>query len=186
MRISDWSSDVCSSDLAIGARVKARRPASRSRVELGDQVETVAAKQLPDVGDDAPGAPGRAVEFETGGARIHAQQACLLSRRRHRADEVPRLRPRDMAEQPGSRRLPGKVRPRRFGHFAERDKAPFEREGFARGHMYALDTERRAGADVLAGVGRLDRRQFPAIGLRSEEHTSELQSLLRISYAVVC
>src|SRR3546814_19652162 len=87
MRISDWSSDVCSSDLAIGARVKARRPASRPRVELGDQVETVAAKQLPAVGDDAPGAPGRAVEFETGGARIHAQPACPLSPRRPRAED---------------------------------------------------------------------------------------------------
>src|SRR3546814_18249453 len=119
MRISDWSSDVCSSDLAIGARVKARRPASRSRVELGDQVETVAAKQLPDVGDDAPGAPGRAVEFETGGARIHAQQACLLSSRRHRADDVPRLTPREMAAQTGSRRPPGTVRTPRLGHFPD-------------------------------------------------------------------
>src|SRR3546814_1715695 len=27
---------------------------------------------------------------------------------------------------------------------------------------------------------------FPAIGVRSEEHTSELQSLMRISYAVFC
>src|SRR3546814_2946777 len=76
-------------------------------------------------------------------------------------------------------------------------------------------SKRRAGADVLAGCGRLDRRQFPAIDLaargdqfgeighrhhrrvngrmrdegarlRSEEHTSELQSLMRISYAVFC
>src|SRR3546814_1060929 len=109
-----------------------RRPPGSTRTDtlcpytplFRSQVETVAAKQLPDVGDDAPGAPGRAVEFETGGARIHAQQACLLSRRRHRADDVPRLRPRDMAEQPGSR--------------------------------------------------------------RSEEHTSELQSLMRISYAAFC
>src|SRR3546814_7682227 len=31
------------------------------------------------------------------------------------------------------------------------------------------------------GVSRLDRR-----GVRSEEHTSELQSLMRISYAVFC
>src|SRR3546814_9911745 len=132
MRISDWSSDVCSSDLwrrarrplagldAIGARVKTRRPASRSRVEFGDQVETVAAKQLPDVGDDAPGAPGRAVEFETGGAGIHPQQPRLLSRWRHRADDMPRLRPRTMAQPPGSRRLPGEISLRPFGHFAER------------------------------------------------------------------
>src|SRR3546814_12598281 len=96
---------------------------------------------------------------------MHAQRACLLSRRRHRADDAPRLRPRDMAEQPGSRRLPGKVRPRRFGHFAERDKAPFEREGFARGTMYALDTQRRAGVDVLAGVARLLRPPFHALRL---------------------
>src|SRR3546814_12381907 len=138
-----------------------RRPPGSTRTDtlcpytplFRSQVETVAAKQLPDVGDDAPGAPGRAVEFETGGARIHAQQACLLSRRRHRADDVPRLRPRDMAEQPGSRRLPGKVRPRPFAHFAERDKAPFEPEGFARGHMYALATQTPAWADCPPGRG---------------------------------
>src|SRR3546814_2020706 len=35
----------------------------------------------------------------------------------------------------------------------------------------------------LAAVGQL-HRAFPA--LRSEEHTSELQSLMRISYAVFC
>src|SRR3546814_8514934 len=28
--------------------------------------------------------------------------------------------------------------------------------------------------------------RWPGIGLRSEEHTSELQSLMRISYAVFC
>src|SRR3546814_1902220 len=34
----------------------------------------------------------------------------------------------------------------------------------------------------IAGVGLEDR----AVGRRSEEHTSELQSLMRISYAVFC
>src|SRR3546814_2782619 len=34
------------------------------------------------------------------------------------------------------------------------------------------------------GRGKQPRR--PGIGLRSEEHTSELQSLMRISYAVFC
>src|SRR3546814_4891791 len=42
---------------------------------------------------------------------------------------------------------------------------------------------RRAGCQCLAH-GRLDWLQ--AIGQRSEEHTSELQSLMRISYAVFC
>src|SRR3546814_4228293 len=37
-------------------------------------------------------------------------------------------------------------------------------------------------ADHHAGTGRVDRDAR----LRSEEHTSELQSLMRISYAVFC
>src|SRR3546814_1754801 len=32
----------------------------------------------------------------------------------------------------------------------------------------------------------IDVRTHPAVGNRSEEHTSELQSLMRISYAVFC
>src|SRR3546814_6522019 len=50
-----------------------------------------------------------------------------------------------------------------------------------------------AGADVDDGVGgvegeRLHQAQdvFLIAGPRSEEHTSELQSLMRISYAVFC
>src|SRR3546814_1300121 len=41
-------------------------------------------------------------------------------------------------------------------------------------------TCRRVSRHVLAGIGRLRS------GGRSEEHTSELQSLMRISYAVFC
>src|SRR3546814_10602024 len=33
---------------------------------------------------------------------------------------------------------------------------------------------------------RGDRQRMPRLGARSEEHTSELQSLMRISYAVFC
>src|SRR3546814_6755923 len=45
--------------------------------------------------------------------------------------------------------------------------------------------QRQAGAHhaPLAGYDTAGRT---AIGLRSEEHTSELQSLMRISYAVFC
>src|SRR3546814_4967206 len=42
---------------------------------------------------------------------------------------------------------------------------------------------RRLGADLLALLDRFDIRRCC---LRSEEHTSELQSLMRISYAVFC
>src|SRR3546814_4223201 len=36
------------------------------------------------------------------------------------------------------------------------------------------------------GESPLDTGADPGLGLRSEEHTSELQSLMRISYAVFC
>src|SRR3546814_10363916 len=43
----------------------------------------------------------------------------------------------------------------------------------------------RGVADELQ-VARVDVLRAVAVGLRSEEHTSELQSLMRISYAVFC
>src|SRR3546814_10813102 len=46
--------------------------------------------------------------------------------------------------------------------------------------------DRRHGAAV-EGVGECDQRVLFRLALgRSEEHTSELQSLMRISYAVFC
>src|SRR3546814_3250668 len=71
------------------------------------------------------------------------------------------------------------------------------------GHAVALDAEevvrpagRVAHEQLEAGVGRLEHVALGlealqvlgegARGARSEEHTSELQSLMRISYAVLC
>src|SRR3546814_7782939 len=45
--------------------------------------------------------------------------------------------------------------------------------------VYAAATETSVGKLFMAGV-------IPGVLLRSEEHTSELQSLMRISYAVFC
>src|SRR3546814_2501112 len=50
----------------------------------------------------------------------------------------------------------------------------------ARGHRSALRAARRAAAPAVHGPAAACRRR------RSEEHTSELQSLMRISYAVFC
>src|SRR3546814_3360914 len=43
-----------------------------------------------------------------------------------------------------------------------------------------------AGASFLGIGGRTEYRQDTVTVYRSEEHTSELQSLMRISYAVFC
>src|SRR3546814_4475779 len=111
MRISDWSSDVCSSDLLLGidevghAELLAQRLSGRVEVDADDLVGTHHAGALDHVEADAA-----EPEHHHVGPRLH------LGGVHHRADP--------------------------------------------RGH--------------------------PAADVRSEEHTSELQSLMRISYAVFC
>src|SRR3546814_7698438 len=108
MRISDWSSDVCSSDLGryAGQRLLSLPPRTPSRRHPGDAAE----RQLP----------------RHRGAGAHQSRA-------PRGGGAQRLQPTGVgAEQPARRRRPAADR------------------------------------------------------LRSEEHTSELQSLMRTSYAVFC
>src|SRR3546814_4791230 len=131
MRISDWSSDVCSSDL--GRRRTAR-----------------AARQLRLIGAaamfDAIG--------EAGVHRFAAEMEIRLARMAHRPFA-------DALRQVQQRRLARNVRA-------------------------------GLGGNQAARRGRGDRRLLVARPLtqeaarRSEEHTSELQSLMRISYAVFC
>src|SRR3546814_5227050 len=56
------------------------------------------------------------------------------------------------------------------------------RSGFSR-ELFSRDGHRKKLAAEAAPTGRL---RMPAPLTRSEEHTSELQSLMRISYAVFC
>src|SRR3546814_4662336 len=59
-------------------------------------------------------------------------------------------------------------------------------------HMVGHRVERGVASAIGHGVNSCGaarsrrRRSGPDIGPRSEEHTSELQSLMRISYAVFC
>src|SRR3546814_3707357 len=112
MRISDWSSDVCSSDLAVAGRAGAEGVVEREQAWL-DLVDGEAGDRAGELGREGGALAGL-------GAGLGA------------ALGVPRLR--------------------------------FLGEGEA--------------------VGEVERR-LEAVG-RSEEHTSELQSLMRISYAVFC
>src|SRR3546814_6479887 len=107
MRISDWSSDVCSSDLALGSRIPARFP---KRAESARR----AARGSPADGSTTSATPGieNYLELIANASQLHNQRVRRLSASR------PRL--------------------------------------------------------MLARTSR------------SGEHTSELQSLMRISYAVFC
>src|SRR3546814_1520522 len=113
MRISDWSSDVCSSDLP-HRRVGGERRGREIRV-----------------GANAPLRPGE-----------------------HRLDAI---------------------------EIGEEVRARAE-ESAAR----VLEVLRRGEQFVFVGLARLEIGEGRGEFRRSEEHTSELQSLMRLSYAVFC
>src|SRR3546814_9168964 len=109
MRISDWSSDVCSSDLRVGAQRIAQQQRARDGLEQRGLVAI----------DDPPYRQPLVPVHQAALARLAGQYAFDIADAEH---------------------LPG---------------AEYRGEEFSR-------------------------------RLRSEEHTSELQSLMRISYAVFC
>src|SRR3546814_6185517 len=145
MRISDWSSDVCSSDLQLSRRdlyaerriVLAPWPPVVALQPPGVALVPVAGRELRDVG---------AQPHQRFHLRSHPQAAVAVMApvQRAHADRVAR-----------DHRPPARLVPQREGEDAVEPVEP--------------------GAWI--GVLRIQR---------SEEHTSELQSLMRISYAVFC
>src|SRR3546814_2099998 len=125
MRISDWSSDVCSSDLS---------PWAKTACGLGE--------------------------------RERLEPRCRASGRRIITAPIAKIRFCDYTGTTFSEGNPNGC----FRHLCPRQDRQYN-EG---------TRHRRAGRD-----GPFDLRRYPAAD-RSEEHTSELQSLMRISYAVFC
>src|SRR3546814_4242795 len=121
MRISDWSSDVCSSDLA----------------ECGDRATGICSRGVSRARDALAAAfrPPRGHGSTLDDVEIAGARAVALSPRSDFRDPAERGRPRVAAQFPAAPSL---------------------------------------------------RRTLNPGGPRSEEHTSELQSLIRISYAVFC
>src|SRR3546814_3946073 len=121
MRISDWSSDVCSSDLSERAALKW---AGEQQAWLAEQVGKAVVPVLVE--------PGAALPFR--GIERHVDWAPAAPR------------------------------------------------------AIRLDGDRLHVGGPLETLGRRIERwlKAEALELRSEEHTSELQSLMRISYAVFC
>src|SRR3546814_2002034 len=138
MRISDWSSDVCSSDLqAILAMAELEGQQAAKRPRAGQQ--------------------GRGWR-----AGIEQQQRAFGHR------------PLETAERRRGERLATGFR-------------QLEREVELGGILFGAAVEQRQPAVAMAEKTQ-HRCHAVEIGLqkRSEEHTSELQSLMRISYAVFC
>src|SRR3546814_6767824 len=157
MRISDWSSDVCSSDLA--RRRNGRRRASASRARLQREVNLGGAQVV--FGVDVEGALAR---HDVADQRL-GQIALRLAEGGHVED------------------VHGAVRAVGLRHFLRFAAEVLRRVG--------LEPAVRRGAEGREGrvleFRHAEHERAPAFGEeRSEEHTSELQSLMRNSYAVFC
>src|SRR3546814_6077924 len=140
MRISDWSSDVCSSDLTFGkGSVQTLLP-----LDNGDSVKLTTARYYTPSGKSiqARGIEPDVVLKPEGkeGEDSHADYAEAL--------------------------LPGHLR------------GDEEIAGSNAGDVLEGD------APIAAALAELKKPAGPDEASRSEEHTSELQSLMRISYAV--
>src|SRR3546814_1907220 len=132
MRISDWSSDVCSSDL------RDHHQEEEEEGEIDDQHDRRRSEKVADT-----------LEFRNA-AREHPGAAAPVGERhvQHFRENL-------------------------LGQFDVEIAAEIVEQGRAREAQSEFDREGEQRAD----------REHPE---RSEEHTSELQSLMRISYAVFC
>src|SRR3546814_2405490 len=162
MRISDWSSDVCFSDLVS---------------ELGiDDLPVVSIAKGPD--RDA----GRERFFMAG------REPFLLERRDPVLYFLQRLRDeahRFAIETHRARRtkaLGSNPLDEIAGIGARRKKALLHHFGSARGVARAG----LADLEAVDGISATVARRIYDFFHRTEEHTSELQSLMRLSYAVLC
>src|SRR3546814_4221617 len=143
MRISDWSSDVCSSDLLEGAANDVRDKVSR------------AVRNLP---DDIDGLP------VVSKADANASSIIAMTLQ---SDARTHLEISDYAENYVAQRLQTIAGVSRVQVWGEK--------------RYAMRLWLDPGKLASYGLTPLDVRN--ALNRRSEEHTSELQSLMRISYA---
>src|SRR3546814_7936890 len=168
MRISDWSSDVCSSDLVAG-----RGPACRAQ---GRSVLPRTSSRFPRDFGKAPWLDRRSLDSSLPpGPRIQAFEHCAIECKPD-ASPVHRYLGRLCAVRLTRQlRNAHEVLIHRPGALAALADRP-DHQRLAAAHVAATEDVGRGGG-VVGDVG---------LHVRSEEHTSELQSLMRISYAVFC
>src|SRR3546814_1140654 len=177
MRISDWSSDVGSSDLADMLPIAPQR--ERSGVDRLNRSERVAldTRHLEETSNGIAGHAGMVLHRDLSGIfdlRIGCAHGSRQSGCRHRAGRADLALTADLG--PGNGRV-------------ELDEHA-DRAGGQQDIVHARAIRTRPEIPIVAQHGGDDARG--AVGgcsddpSRSEEHTSELQSLMRISYAVFC
>src|SRR3546814_1998565 len=184
MRISDWSSDVCFSDLSCGGGGSPPSTSTASASPRASPAELrIQCGKRPGRRIEATGRPVSMIRkrgsedacmasiIPVGAARVAGgvDPACytgppFLATGGDAGTDLP-------AAHPEAQRLLGRAGLRAGAAARPRSR----RRHLPPGHLPAL-----------ARPGAVERRLRAALPPRSEEHTSELQSLMRISYAVFC
>src|SRR3546814_958460 len=131
MRISDWSSDVCSSDLLSDSIAGMRQSVSQMRMQRIDKLFAPLPRIVRDLAQDM----GKKIAFQTSGGEVELDREMMENIR----DPLIHI-----------------VR-NAIDHGVE-----------------PLEDRVAAGKEITA-----------TISVRSEEHTSELQSIMRSTYAVL-
>src|SRR3546814_1862134 len=187
VRISDWSSDVCSSDL-VGAGLLQVWRRQRATVARGERQafafvvrgnQRVAQVVVP-------------VAHDVGQLGLERGLVELDHLARTRAHEHVQLRQRRFAHLQVGVDMVGVqlALEQRFDAHAQVGVVAVARQVHERRIeapvAVAAQEQLAAHALLQAKDARGQLQQLVLAGLRSEEHTSELQSLMRISYAVFC
>src|SRR3546814_3805115 len=160
MRISDWSSDVCSSDL-----LDPGRPADTRN---GNDVDAGGTPRLCHA--VVPVRDHSAGDLCAGAEEPMAETADFVSRQGTASGRMPMT-------MRASRTMPTAIGK------AERDRPCRVCPGPSAAAL-ASAMRRMSSSSIASREAPLLSRMYRAA--RSEEHTSELQSLMRISYAVFC
>src|SRR3546814_1896301 len=186
MRISDWSSDVCSSDLdnvfavkhafeECAASLGRAEQTQRAAINAAGQIAGGARVQQPAfVQQENRVAFFRLVEI---GGRPEYSKTAFVYRAAAIGGEFLHHRPQFATGYriDADAWLIEQQQPRRF----------HQRAGES---QFLLHAARKLARQPVAKTIEIGKRQQPGKArlARSEEHTSELQSLMRISYAVFC
>src|SRR3546814_23857 len=184
MRISDWSSDVCSSDLKRGGEIaswldryfcQTQEPGHLSQPIYQGGQRPVGVEGGFGVGASDPQEAGLAVGLEVDAG----DQLAVVEEGEH----VVAVHPLGLWHVD----LDAVAEPEeRLGAIPLPDERVERRQQGRRPHP-AWELGVRVQVRRLLPALHRDRPQRAVVGqLRSEEHTSELQSLMRISYAVFC
>src|SRR3546814_464690 len=194
MRISDWSSDVCSSDLVLSVfapDAAAQSEAQPAAVAGSELTRTSGAlERLDDVDTLLSLTSEGALLYENDEVKLDGYQYCsqavaLAERGELRRSVQAASKALHVALQSGNNDLLGKAYRDlaiTFSYAGSLERA----EAFAKlalAHPAKDPTQTEGPAHKTIGDVRVRQQSHPE---RSEEHTSELQSLIRNSYAFLC